>query len=140
MTNVDLVELRRPDARLDLALPAAELILGIGHYRDTQTIDSIVSDMRGRTTIVAVEDDEVIGTAGLSVVCPGLGSVEDVITDPDWRGEGIGRLVVEAVEDLARRKSIDELQLTPSFLAVSFYEHLGYEEHDQDGSTYRKYL
>lgn len=140
MPNVDLVELRRPDARLDLALPAAELILGIGQYRATQTIDSIMGEMRDRTTIVAVEDDEVIATAGLSVVRPGVGSVEDVITDPDWRGEGIGRLVVGAVEDLAERKRIAELQLTSSLLAMPFYEHLGYEQLDQDGHTYRKFL
>lgn len=138
MPEIDIVELRSPEARLDLALPAAELILEIGMYRQTQTLGSIMRAMKDRTTMIAVEDDEVVGTAGLSLGQPGFGTLEDVISDPDRRGDGFGRIVVEAVEAAAVRKQVVELNLSSSLIAMPFYEHLGYE--DLGGGVYRKHL
>lgn len=138
MPEIDLIELQRPEARLDLALPTAELILNIGMYRETQTLGSIMRAMEDRTTVIALDDDQVVGTAGLSIDKAGLGSVEDVISDPERRGDGIGRKVVEAVERLAVREKLLELSLSSSLLAMTFYEHLGYQDYG-DG-VYRKSL
>ncbi len=139
MPVVDLVELPRPEANLDLSRQAAELILEIGNYKATRDIGMVLDEMVSRTTVVALDGyEQVIGTAGLRIVAAGLGTLEDVVSDPRKRGLGIGRKVVGAVEDLALREGVLQLNLGSSLSAMSFYSHLGYEKLGE--RTFRKYL
>jgi ribosomal protein S18 acetylase RimI-like enzyme len=56
--------------------------------------------------------------------------VEDVVVDEQWRGRGVGRLLIEAISDWARAKQVSRLQLladrknTP---ALDFYRSLGWQ-------------
>jgi GNAT superfamily N-acetyltransferase len=45
---------------------------------------------------------------------------------PDRQGRGVGRALLSFVEELARRRGIEELHLSSSLTAVGFYERLGY--------------
>ena len=95
--------------------------------------------MAGRTTVAALDGySQVIGVAGLRVVNANLGVVEDVVADPLKRGLGIGRRVVEGVEDVARNEGILELNLASSLEGVLFYRQLGYSQLGE--RTFRKFL
>ena len=53
-----------------------------------------------------------------------------VAADPDRRGHGVGRRMVEAAEDWLRARGVSKVQLLvrdTNTAVVSFYEHLGFE-------------
>jgi len=56
-----------------------------------------------------------------------VGRVRRLYVDPDYRGEGVGRCLMEAIEHAAR-DSFSQLQLfTDTIRARKFYSRLGYE-------------
>jgi GNAT superfamily N-acetyltransferase len=58
-----------------------------------------------------------------------VGLVEDMVIDEAWRGRGIGRRLLEAMEDWARTRGLSRLQLLAdrhNRPAFAFYEALGW--------------
>lgn len=77
-----------------------------------------------RAMFVAEDDDGRI--AGYAQLDPADGVVEAVYVDPDFARQGIGRALLAALEDEARRLGIDRLVLESSLNAVPFYAAQGY--------------
>ena len=66
----------------------------------------------------------------LAIVNMGLVEIRGVWVDPDFRGQGIGRGLMEALEAEARRRGCARAALdTYSWQAVGFYVRLGYREY-----------
>lgn len=84
--------------------------------------------------LIAKKDGVVLGTA--TAICSTLltGSflvVEDVVVREDTRGQGVGRLLMEAIDDYAKEKDADYTILVSSGFrkgAHKFYEACGYTE------------
>jgi putative acetyltransferase len=74
-----------------------------------------------REFFVYEEQGRLSGVIGLE----GTG-VYDFFVAPDRQGQGVGRTLLGFVEELARRRGIEELHLSSSLTAVGFYERLGY--------------
>ena len=60
------------------------------------------------------------------------GVIDEMYVRPEWRGQGVGRRLVEAAREIARRRSWFRLDVTgPSgsdeARALRFYESLGFE-------------
>jgi GNAT superfamily N-acetyltransferase len=88
-----------------------------------------------REFFVYEEEGRLEGVIGLE----GTG-VYDFFVAPDRQGRGVGRALLAFVEELARRRGIEELHLSSSLTAVGFYERLGYrktgaESHGRFGRT-----
>ncbi len=79
--------------------------------------------LTGRREFFVYEEEEgrLAGVIGLE----GTG-VYDFFVAPDRQGRGVGRALLGFVEELARRRGIEELHLSSSLTAVGFYERLGY--------------
>jgi GNAT superfamily N-acetyltransferase len=75
-----------------------------------------------RKSFVAVMNDSIVGTA--TIKHNELGSV---FVDPDFHRRGVGRILVDFIESLARRDGITLLKANSSLTAVNFYQQLGYE-------------
>ena len=84
--------------------------------------------------LVAEKGGEVVGMcSGQLLVSTAEGGlsllVEDVVVSEQWRGQGVGRLLMEAISAWAVRRNATRLQLladrnnTP---ALDFYRHLGW--------------
>ena len=55
--------------------------------------------------------------------------VEDIVVEADYRSQGIGRLLVGAIEEWARTHGAIRLQLLAdrtNFAALDFYDHIGW--------------
>lgn len=75
--------------------------------------------------LVAVDDrGRVLGCGALKEYSPSLAEVAAIAVSPDAQGVGLGRRIVCAVEELARKRGIPEVfALT---LEPEFFEALGY--------------
>ena len=86
------------------------------------------ADWRPETFCVVVRDEKRTlkgGAAG--VVNMGLVYVHALWLDDELRGKGVGRRVMLALEEEARRRGASRAALdTYDFQARDFYEHLGY--------------
>lgn len=56
----------------------------------------------------------------------GQGQLRFMAVHPAWQGQGLGRLVLEYLENQAQQQGLRELVLHARQAAVPFYERLGY--------------
>jgi GNAT superfamily N-acetyltransferase len=76
-----------------------------------------------------------VGVRGLE---PGVGQIRRLWVDPAWRGQGIARALMAAVEDAARALGLTDLRLATGVSqpeAVALYDSSGWERAlvDRDG-------
>lgn len=67
------------------------------------------------------------------------GLIENVVTDPDHRGSGMGRSVMEAAFDHARKQDAYKLMLMTGTArgALGFYEKMGFSGQEKYGLVMR---
>jgi putative acetyltransferase len=85
--------------------------------------DSYRAVIRERVVVVATEGGAVVGFGQLD---PEGGEVDAVYVLPERQGEGIGRELLEHLEEAARARALPVLHLSATLNAVSFYERAGY--------------
>lgn len=79
--------------------------------------------------LVAVDEGgQVLGFGQLDLI---KSEIEAIYVDPARGGRGIGRALLAALEQSARREGLQALQLAATLNAVGFYEQAGYR-HGQD--------
>jgi predicted GNAT family N-acyltransferase len=79
----------------------------------------------GTTMIVALDDSEVIATCRLRFSGEHC-SLERMAVSAGRRGQGVGRQLLAAAEDEARRGGTTEMHLKAQLRARGFYERSGY--------------
>jgi GNAT superfamily N-acetyltransferase len=70
------------------------------------------------------------GGVGVRALEPGVGQIRRLWVDPAWRGRGIARALMAAVEDAARALGLTELRLSTGDRqpeAVALYDSSGWE-------------
>lgn len=88
-------------------------------------------DTPGSGTIhfVAYRGEEPVGASRLRPYAPGVGKVERVAVNKTERGTGLGRQIMLAMEESAKKHGFHTLKLNAQTHAQRFYEKLGYEPH-----------
>jgi GNAT superfamily N-acetyltransferase len=130
---------RRAEVPRIVALLADD-VLGAGREAEVDeaywaAFDDIATDPRNRL-IVAEADGQLAGTLQLTFL-PGLSrhatlraQIEGVRVAAPWRGQGLGRTMIEWAVAEARRNGCGLVQLTSDKRrpgAIRFYESLGFE-------------
>lgn len=85
------------------------------------TVDGVVAKMQNRITYVAVDDSDIVGTAGFDGQ-----QVRTVFVRPNRHKVGVGSLLMRTVETLALERGLERLSLLSSITAQGFYARLGY--------------
>ena len=137
---VILRKYRAADAEV-LAALAREAIGSVKFYTDGQKkawasgfADPAALDLRLRSTrtLVAEADGRALGFGNLDVAfgCTACVAAEldCLYVDPEHRGQGIGRALVAALEEIARQSFVTLLTVYASEDAKPFFERLGYTE------------
>lgn len=96
--------------------PGALAVIAAGYAPE-----QIAAQAAQRLMLVAEVDGQVVGTAVLD-----QDRVRDVHVDVDYQRQGVGRTLMAAIEDAARRQGQPQLYLLAAVSAVAFYEKLGY--------------
>jgi ribosomal protein S18 acetylase RimI-like enzyme len=136
-----------PEQRVD-RLPGFRRLVGQLSPQIAELSDEVLArrlcDDRVIIVVVQRDDDELVATATLSVsatVSHGIvGHVDDVVVDETSRGQGIGKLLMQAVHAEAERLELRHVDLTsrPSREAANaLYRSLGYERRDTNAYRLR---
>lgn len=88
--------------------------------------------------LVRDDEDEPVGTARLNNKGNGIAKIERVAVIDTHRGRGIGRILIQHLEDQARMMGFRLVVMHSQTHCKGFYEKLGYlladtEEFDEDG-------
>lgn len=54
------------------------------------------------------------------------GKISRMAVLPEWRGQGVGRAMLRALIELARKQDLPEIGLSAQTHAIPFYEHAGF--------------
>ena len=78
---------------------------------------------------VICDGEKIVGTG---TIAPYWGSeTESILLTifilPDWQGRGLGRLLIETLEQDEYAKRAGRIEIPASLTAVNFYRHLGYD-------------
>jgi amino-acid N-acetyltransferase len=124
----------RPARLLDVQA-IADLVNG---YADEQTMlpktPATIAMSLDDYVVVADERGGVLACGALREYSPSLAEVAAVAVQRSAHGAGLGRRIVDAVEDLARARGIPEvfaLTLTPGFFATLGYEIVARERYPE---------
>ena len=86
-------------------------------------------DREGSLYVTALCDGKVIGCCGVTNAC-GDGDINNVVVAEEWRGQGVGKKMLETLMEWGKRIGIENYTLevrvsnTP---AIRLYESLGFE-------------
>ncbi|HZG17595.1 MAG TPA: GNAT family N-acetyltransferase [Candidatus Bathyarchaeia archaeon] len=85
-------------------------------------------DMLSSPTIhfVAYHGDKPVGASRLRTYQPGVGKIERVAVLASTRGTGLGRAIMDFMEETARANGYAKVKLNAQCHAQGFYEKLGY--------------
>jgi len=117
--------------------PSSVFILDKKHLENVIKSDSI-------TLFIAEDENKVLGTLTLAIYPTPLTRkawIEDVVTDNAARGKGIGKLLIEAAMEHAKKLGIEKVDLTSSndrIAAHGLYKKTGFEK--RDTSVFRRYI
>ena len=126
-------------AALSDAPSVARLVSQLGYQTTAAQMESRLPAMLARPEYVlflAETDHTVVGLAGayltLGLELDGpYGRLTGLVVDEGWRGQGIGRMLLEAVEGWLKELGASLLLITSGLHraeAHEFYRHLGYAE------------
>ena len=68
-----------------------------------------------------------LGTGRLSQADDQHGILSRIAVHPNYRGSGIGKRIIQDLEEVARRQALKTLELAPHQYLKAFYQSLGYE-------------
>lgn len=127
-----VIESSRPDTGEALALIRALDEDLRARYRKDETYGLRPEDLHAPLLIflVARVGRQPVGCGAVRPLEPGVGEIKRMFVLPDWRGRGIGRGLLSALETHARAIGYSRLRLETGTLqpeAVGLYRSAGYE-------------
>jgi len=137
-----IIELTKPGDAPELAREVALFIfkeLGKIPNPSEEDLAIVLGQMEQRTTVATFGGDQLLATGQIQPLFPTReGFIGNVVVSSASRGTGLGRVLVESLEDVARNANLITVSTIPlDEVAAGFWEHLGYQE---DGYAHTKSL
>ena len=127
-----------PEDHPAVARELADYLSFIGDALDAEGLDHDIAHWQeeydGRTGVLLVVADAaggVVGTAAVRLLEPGVGELKRMWLRPAWEGTGLGRRLMDACLDEARRLGFRALRLDTQAkmeAAVHLYRAYGFSE------------
>jgi len=102
-----------------------------------QTLANIKSVLatRGHTAFVAIHENKIIGWIGvaeaLQIESAPFCEIRGLVVDENYRGYGVGKLLIERVRQWAKETGNNTLRLRTNMIRMEahlFYRHVGFKE------------
>ena len=77
---------------------------------------------------VLVDNDKIVGVGMIGPYWDSLteSAFFTIFIDPDYKGQGLGRLIIETLENDEYYKRADRIEIPASITALEFYKHFGF--------------
>lgn len=85
--------------------------------------------------LLALKDQDAVATGRLRDVSASLGNISRIAVLPEHRGSGLGKAIVQQLEEIARERHLKELELFPHVYLEKFYQGLGYRKTEDAGTV-----
>jgi GNAT superfamily N-acetyltransferase len=109
----------------ELRTEGQRMLVNLTHQDHQPVPDAVLGDPWIHP-FFAVLDGQAVGWGLLVTNVDGVGYVSDMFTLPDYRGRGVATALLDRLESKALELGIGWVTLTPSFMAWSFYQRVGY--------------
>ena len=76
--------------------------------------------------LMATENEQALGVARLQNITPTEAQLRYMAVDNKHEGKGIGKKIIQSMENHAKNNNIDTIMLHARENAVGFYENMGY--------------
>jgi ribosomal protein S18 acetylase RimI-like enzyme len=83
-------------------------------------------DQSDHAMVVDSESGKIVGVARMQTNSPTQGQVRCVAVSPEVQGRGVGKMLMNYLENLAQEKGFNEIVLDARDNAVKFYLSIGY--------------
>jgi GNAT superfamily N-acetyltransferase len=94
----------------------------IAFFKQFHSEEKVLQRIETGVTLVAEQDSQLIATASLDGQ-----EITAVFVDPDRQRFGFGQLLMQDLEERARKSGIGETVISVSLPSKKFYERLGYQ-------------
>jgi len=106
---------------IKISYPAFYNQTSIKYFLGYNSLENIRKDCRKGYCVIAEENGVIIGTGSLVGT-----NIRRVYIDPGSQGKGIGHKIMGLLEDKAREKGLNFIEMHASLFAKRFYDTLGY--------------
>lgn len=117
---------QRPRAKLEAALRNSFLVASL-HLQVIDEKDGSNGNGGGAATTTAPQTETLVGLARATSDHAFNATIWDVIVDPEYQGQGLGRALVEQVVRALLRREIGNVTLFADARVVEFYRQMGFE-------------
>ena len=100
----------------------------IEHLIESHNEDLIRRRAKAFHVYVLTENERIIGVGIIGPYWDSLteSSFFTIFIDPTYKGQGLGRKIIETLENNEYYKRVDRVEIPASITAVEFYKHFGY--------------
>lgn len=110
----------------DVTPEEVKMIFSFAPWAQNRNIAQIAVMLQKTDFVVLITSEDLpVGFARVITDHAFRAFVEDVVVHPDYRGEGIGRMLVEALENYVEALGVERIELSTG--KPEFWSHLGYE-------------
>jgi ribosomal protein S18 acetylase RimI-like enzyme len=113
--------------------------LWIGKSIDLTAVKRIIEkglNNGSQVYICATDNEKLVGYCSLTIknnlwMLANLGNVDELVVDSEYRNRGIGRMLLNEIEEIAKKHGCKRLELDSAFhrtIAHEFYERSGFEK------------
>jgi predicted GNAT family N-acyltransferase len=82
--------------------------------------------------LVAYDNTEPVGTARMRLLDDRVAKLERVAVLSSYRGQGIGKAILQAAIEFLQQRNLAEITLNAQFPSKHFYQKLGFEQHGEE--------
>ncbi|WP_324026951.1 GNAT family N-acetyltransferase [Maribacter sp. BPC-D8] len=128
----------------DLQSQLTELYKQLNAELTQLDLATALSDYNTTDVVICLDDDKLVGIAMMAkykVVSGHKGMIEDVVVSSEYRGQGIGRKLMEKLLEQAEKSKLDDVLLFSGHhrtAAISLYKSLGFKL-KESGMYIKKY-
>jgi GNAT superfamily N-acetyltransferase len=107
---------------IEACYPVAYWREAVDFFKDHHRVEKLAKSAKKDHIVVLEIDGGIVGTGTLEG-----DEITRVFVLPEYQGLGLGKAIMETLEEKARSQGIREVNIDASLVSLDFYHHLGYE-------------
>ncbi len=92
-------------------------------WQEYNTLPNLEEEIKRTDFIVYEEKGAIVGVGAIEGA-----HIKKVYVSPNYQGRGLGKVLLESLEQMARENGFVECELNSTINALNFYKRFGYEE------------